>query len=51
MLREGRVSPPVRRRDVLTPDHVRELYDVNADVQVHALPGHLVVVPVSRVRP
>jgi iron complex transport system ATP-binding protein len=51
MLRQGRVVAAGATRDVLTPGHVRELYDVNADVQVHALSGHLVVVPVSRVRP
>ena len=51
MLRQGRVVAAGATRDVLTPGHVRQLYDVNADVQVHALSGHLVVVPVSRVRP
>jgi ABC-type cobalamin/Fe3+-siderophores transport system ATPase subunit len=33
---------------VLTPDAVRALYDVNADVHMHASAGHLTVTPISR---
>jgi hypothetical protein len=35
---------------VLTPAHVRALYDVEADVHVHPETGHLTVVPVRRLR-
>ena len=35
-----------RDRRVLTPEHVRALYGVEADVRLHAAAGHLVVVPV-----
>ena len=34
---------------MLTPDNVRALYGVDADVHRHAQSGHLVVVPISRV--
>ena len=37
-------------RDVLTGAMVRQLYDVDADVQFHQRAGHLTVVPVSRIR-
>jgi iron complex transport system ATP-binding protein len=50
MLRHGRVVAAGATREALTPAHVRELYDVTADVHVHAASGHLVVVPISRVR-
>jgi ABC-type cobalamin/Fe3+-siderophores transport system ATPase subunit len=32
--------------DVLTPENVQRLYDVEADVHVHEDTGHIVVVPV-----
>ena len=48
MLRSGRVLAAGPTADILTSDHVRELYDVEADVQVHAASGHLVVLPVAR---
>ena len=35
-------------RDVLTERHIRALYDVDADVSMHARAGHLTVVPVGR---
>ena len=36
-------------REVLTGKTVRELYDVDADVQFHDRAGHLTVVPVKRI--
>ena len=49
MLREGRVITTGSVAAVLTPANIRALYDVHADVQVHAESGRLVVVPVARV--
>jgi ABC-type cobalamin/Fe3+-siderophores transport system ATPase subunit len=34
--------------EVLTSAMVRQLYDVEADVRVHELAGHLTVVPLGR---
>ena len=51
MLRDGRVIAGGATADVLTTAHVSALYDVAADVQVHAQSGHLIVVPLSRVGP
>jgi len=48
LLREGRVLAAGATDDVLTPEHIRALYDVEADVQRHAEAGHLVVVPIGR---
>ncbi len=48
MLREGRVIAAGATREVLTPDNIRELYDVQADVHTHEATGHLVVVPIAR---
>ena len=48
MLRAGRVIASGPTDEVLTTDHVRALYDVDADVHRHAPSGHLVVVPVAR---
>jgi ABC-type cobalamin/Fe3+-siderophores transport system ATPase subunit len=36
--------------EVLTPDNIRALYDVEADVHLHPHTGHLIVVPVRRLR-
>jgi iron complex transport system ATP-binding protein len=49
LLRDGRVVAAGPTRDVLTPEHIRLLYDVTADVQRHDKAGHLVVVPVAQV--
>ncbi len=51
LMRHGRVIASGPTGDVLTPDHVRELYDVDADVHVHDGTGHMTVVPVRRLRP
>ncbi len=48
LLREGRVLAAGATSEVLTPEHVRALYDVTADVRFHAGAGHLVIVPLSR---
>jgi iron complex transport system ATP-binding protein len=48
MLREGHVIAAGATQDVVTPDNIRELYDVQADVHTHEATGHLVVVPIAR---
>ena len=48
MLRRGRVIASGSTTEVFTPDNIRQLYDVEADVQRHQPSGHLVVVPVNR---
>jgi len=50
LMRGGRVLAHGPADTVLTPAHVRALYDVEADVHVHPDTGHLTVVPVRRVR-
>jgi iron complex transport system ATP-binding protein len=49
LMRDGRVLAAGPASDVLTPDNIRRLYDVEADVQVNDTTGHLTVVPVRRV--
>jgi iron complex transport system ATP-binding protein len=51
LMREGRVIAIGPTNEVLTPDNVRRLYDVDADVEVHGKTGHLTVVPVRRIAP
>jgi iron complex transport system ATP-binding protein len=48
VMREGRVLAQGPTNDVLTGAMVRQLYDVDADVQFHQRAGHLTVVPVGR---
>lgn len=48
MLRSGHVIAIGPVSEVLTPANIRELYDVQADVHLHAESGHLVVIPVAR---
>ena len=48
LLKHGRVLAAGPTTDVLTPDLIRELYGVRADVSLHADAGHLVVVPIAR---
>jgi ABC-type cobalamin/Fe3+-siderophores transport system ATPase subunit len=36
--------------EVLTPERIAALYDVEADVRVHEETGHVTVVPVRKVR-
>jgi iron complex transport system ATP-binding protein len=49
LMRNGRVLACGPAEEVLTPAHVRALYDVEADVHVHPDTGHLTVVPVRRI--
>jgi iron complex transport system ATP-binding protein len=49
LMRDGRVIATGATGDVLTPENVRRLYDVEADVHVHEDTGHVTVVPVRRV--
>ena len=51
LLSEGRVLAAGPTTEVLTPVNIRRLYGVDADVRQHEAAGHLVVVPVARVRP
>jgi iron complex transport system ATP-binding protein len=46
LIREGSVLASGPPRDVLTSDHIRALYGVEADVQEHPRAGHLTVVPI-----
>jgi iron complex transport system ATP-binding protein len=48
LLKEGTVLAMGPTEDVLTAEHIRLLYGVNADVTRHAGTGRLVVVPISR---
>ena len=45
MLRDGKVLATGPTAEVLTAAHVRALYDVEADVEVHAASGQLMVYP------
>jgi iron complex transport system ATP-binding protein len=49
LLRDGRVIAQGPTEDVLTPDTVRALYGVEADVYRRPGAGHLTVTPVARV--
>jgi len=51
LMRDGRVIASGPTHDVLTPENVRRLYDVEADVHVHEETGHITVVPVRRLHP
>ncbi len=48
LLQAGRVLADGPTRDVLTPEHVRELYGVDVEVIPHEAAGHPVVVPLAR---
>jgi len=48
VMREGRILAAGPTREVLTGETVRQLYDVEADVQFHQRAGHLTVIPVRR---
>jgi iron complex transport system ATP-binding protein len=49
LMRDGRVIATGSTSEVLTPENVRRLYDVEADVHVHEDTGHMTVVPVRRI--
>jgi iron complex transport system ATP-binding protein len=48
LLKDGRVLAAGATDDVLTTEHIRELYDVEAEVTRHPPTGRLLVVPVRR---
>jgi iron complex transport system ATP-binding protein len=48
VMRDGRILTAGPTREVLTGETVRQLYDVDADVQFHERAGHLTVIPVRR---
>ena len=48
LLREGRVLASGPTEEVLTPDAVRALYDVDAEIGRHSRSGHLTIVPIAR---
>ncbi|HEX9094162.1 MAG TPA: ABC transporter ATP-binding protein [Coriobacteriia bacterium] len=50
LLKQGRVIAAGATGDVLTPDRIRALYGVEADVQRHGASGRLVVIPTGRSR-
>ncbi|MBY0497513.1 MAG: ABC transporter ATP-binding protein [Cyanobacteria bacterium] len=49
LMRDGRVLAAGPTSEVLTPDNVRRLYDVEADVHVNDETGHITVLPVRRI--
>jgi iron complex transport system ATP-binding protein len=49
-MRDGRVLAAGPAAQVLTPDNIQAIYDVDADVHLHPDTGHLTVVPVRRLR-
>lgn len=48
LLKQGRIVAQGDTRETLTAEHIRLLYDVDADVQFHPRAGHLTVVPIGR---
>ena len=48
VMRGGRILTAGPTREVLTGETVRQLYDVEADVQFHEAAGHVTVIPVRR---
>ena len=51
LMRDGRVIAAGPTAEVLTPENVRRLYDVEADVHLNRETGHMTVVPVRRLKP
>jgi len=48
LMRDGRVLAAGPTNEVLTPENIRLLYDVEADVQINSETGHMTVVPIRR---
>jgi ABC-type cobalamin/Fe3+-siderophores transport system ATPase subunit len=48
LLKNGRVVAQGPTRETLTPDNIKLVYDVDADVRFHDRAGHLTVVPIAR---
>ena len=51
LMRDGRVLAAGPTADVLTPENVMRLYDVEADVRINSETGHMTVVPVRLAAP
>ena len=51
LMRDGKVLAAGPTAEVLTPENVKRLYDVEADVHVNSETGHMTVVPVRRISP
>jgi len=51
LMRDGRVLAAGPTQEVLTPENVKRLYDVEADVHVNGATGHMTVVPVRLATP
>jgi cobalamin transport system ATP-binding protein len=50
MMRDGSVIAAGPTSEVLTPENIRRLYDVEADVQLHGETGRMTVVPMRRIQ-
>jgi ABC-type cobalamin/Fe3+-siderophores transport system ATPase subunit len=50
LLKQGRVIAQGVTEETMTVANIRQLYEVEADVQFHPLAGHLTVVPIGRTR-
>jgi iron complex transport system ATP-binding protein len=50
MVKDGAVLAQGATSDILTPERIRELYGVDAEVRFHDRAGHLTIVPLARVR-
>ena len=48
LLKAGRVLARGATKETLTAENIRQLYDIEADVQFHARAGHITVVPIAR---
>ncbi len=48
LIKDGRVLAHGPTADVLTPENVRALYGVDADIHRHDGSGRLIVVPIGR---
>jgi iron complex transport system ATP-binding protein len=51
LMRNGHVLAAGSTNEVLTPENIRRLYDVEADVQINSETGHMTVVPIRRAEP
>ncbi|MCH2626355.1 MAG: hypothetical protein MKZ77_12430, partial [Acidimicrobiales bacterium] len=48
LLRQGCVLAAGPIHEILRPDTVKDLYDVDAVVEQHAVAGHLTITPLAR---
>ncbi len=51
LMRDGRVLAAGPTGEVLTPENVKRLYDVEADVQINSETGHMTVLPIRLAAP